>query len=65
MILNRSVYFKVGSGPVFLIMIDHYEELFQVPADILDIIYTQLLDEDPDQLNNICEYHKTTMRLNN
>ena len=42
-------------------MIDHYEELFRVPAEVLDIVYSQLLDEAPEQLYNICEYHKTTM----
>lgn len=36
-------------------MIDHYEEIFKVPAELMDAVYSQMLDECPDQLYRICE----------
>ncbi|KAH8292602.1 hypothetical protein KR054_005178 [Drosophila jambulina] len=31
-------------------MIDHYEEMFKVPAELLDVLYAQMLDVCPDKL---------------
>lgn len=36
-------------------MIDHYEELFKVPAELVDEIYTNMMDSHPQQLNYLCE----------
>lgn len=36
---------------VVRIMIDHYEELFQVPADVMDDVYTVMMDSYPQQLD--------------
>ncbi|XP_037882478.1 uncharacterized protein LOC119633180 isoform X1 [Glossina fuscipes] len=41
---------------VVRIMIDHYEEIFKVPAELMDAVYSQMLDECPDQLYRICEF---------
>lgn len=32
-------------------MIDHYEELFAVPADVMDDVYTVMMDTYPQQLD--------------
>lgn len=32
-------------------MIDHYEELFQVPPDVMDDVYTVMMDSHPQQLD--------------
>lgn len=32
-------------------MIDHYEELFAVPADVMDDVYTVMMDSYPQQLD--------------
>ncbi|XP_020809881.1 uncharacterized protein LOC110185413 isoform X2 [Drosophila serrata] len=34
-------------------MIDHYEEMFKVPAELLDVLYAQMLDVCPDKLNEL------------
>lgn len=34
-------------------MIDHYEELFSVPADVMDDVYTVMMDANPEQLDYI------------
>ncbi|KAH8252394.1 hypothetical protein KR038_004773 [Drosophila bunnanda] len=31
-------------------MIDHYEEMFKIPAELLDVLYAQMLDVCPDKL---------------
>lgn len=36
-------------------MIDHCEELFAVPVDVLDDVYAQLMDADPRQVDELCE----------
>lgn len=36
-------------------MIDHCEELFAVPVDVLDDVYAQLMDADPRQLDELCD----------
>lgn len=36
-------------------MIDHYEELFTVPADVMNDVYTTMMDAHPQQLDYICE----------
>lgn len=34
-------------------MIDHYEELFAVPPDVMDDVYTVMMDSNPEQLDFI------------
>lgn len=34
-------------------MIDHYEEIFAVPADVMDDVYTVMMDTYPQQLDYI------------
>lgn len=34
-------------------MIDHYEELFTVPSDVMDDVYTVMMDSNPEQLDHI------------
>lgn len=34
-------------------MIDHHEELFSVPADVMDDMYTVMMDSNPEQLDYI------------
>lgn len=34
-------------------MIDHYEDLFCVPADVMDDVYTVMMDSNPEQLDHI------------
>lgn len=34
-------------------MIDHYEELFSVPPDVMDDVYTVMMDSHPEQLDYI------------
>ena len=36
-------------------MIDHYEELFCVPVDVMDDIFTVMMDTYPQQLDYLCE----------
>lgn len=36
-------------------MIDHCEELFAVPVDVLDDVYAQLMDADSRQLDELCD----------
>ncbi|XP_055922063.1 uncharacterized protein LOC129953192 isoform X2 [Eupeodes corollae] len=36
-------------------MIDHYEELFRVQAELMDEIYANMIDTFPEQLNYLCE----------
>lgn len=36
-------------------MIDHYEELFRIPAELMDEIYTNMMDTYPEQLDYLCE----------
>lgn len=36
-------------------MIDHYEELFIVPADVMNDVYTAMMDSNPQQLDYICD----------
>ncbi|XP_051862273.1 uncharacterized protein LOC117573151 isoform X2 [Drosophila albomicans] len=36
---------------VIRIMIDHYEEIFKVPRELLDVLYTNMLDTCPDNLH--------------
>ncbi|XP_023168928.1 rho GTPase-activating protein 6 [Drosophila hydei] len=38
---------------VIRIMIDHYEEIFKVPVDLLDLLYTHMLDTCPEQLHTL------------
>lgn len=33
-------------------MIDHYEELFAVPADVMDDVYTVMMETHSEQLSN-------------
>ncbi|XP_037942338.1 rho GTPase-activating protein 6-like [Teleopsis dalmanni] len=40
---------------VVRIMIDHFEELFRVSAEILDTVYANILDECPEKLFELCE----------
>ncbi|XP_050339811.1 uncharacterized protein LOC126766094 isoform X1 [Bactrocera neohumeralis] len=40
---------------VVRIMIDHYEEIFKVPAELIDIVYSHMLDACPEKLYSICE----------
>lgn len=32
-------------------MIDHYEEIFKVPGEVIDLLYTYMLDTCPDKLH--------------
>lgn len=34
-------------------MIDHYEELFAVPPEVMDDVYTVMMDSHPEQLDYI------------
>ncbi|EDW83572.2 uncharacterized protein Dwil_GK13677 [Drosophila willistoni] len=34
-------------------MIDHYEEIFKVPSDILDLVYSHMLDTCPEKLYDL------------
>ncbi|KAH8256341.1 hypothetical protein KR032_001294 [Drosophila birchii] len=34
-------------------MIDHYEEMFKIPAELLDGLYAQMFDVCPDKLNEL------------
>lgn len=36
-------------------MIDHCDDLFAVPVDVLDDVYAQLMDADPRQLDELCD----------
>ncbi|KAM8702758.1 hypothetical protein ACLKA7_005123 [Drosophila subpalustris] len=36
---------------VIRIMIDHHEELFKVPGEMIDVLYSHMLDTCPDKLN--------------
>lgn len=45
-------------------MIDHYEELFSVPADVMDDVYTVMMDANPEQLDYIFD-RKDSFDVNN
>lgn len=45
-------------------MIDHYEELFAVPADVMDDVYTVMMDANPEQLDYIFD-RKDSFEVNN
>lgn len=45
-------------------MIDHYEELFSVPADVMDDVYTVMMDANPEQLDFIFD-RKDSFDVNN
>lgn len=45
-------------------MIDHYEELFAVPSDVMDDMYTVMMDSHPEQLDYIFD-RKDCYDLNN
>ncbi|XP_069968803.1 uncharacterized protein RhoGAP102A isoform X3 [Bactrocera oleae] len=47
---------------VVRIMIDHYEEIFKVPADLIDIVYSHMLDVCPEKLYSICEHRIQNLR---
>lgn len=32
-------------------MIDHYEELFKVPVEMIDVLYSHMLDNCPEKLH--------------
>lgn len=34
-------------------IIDHYDDLFSVPADVMDDVYTVMMDSNPEQLDHI------------
>jgi hypothetical protein len=36
-------------------MIDHYEELFNIAAELIDEIYTNMMDTYPQQLDYLCD----------
>ncbi|ALC48091.1 maker369 [Drosophila busckii] len=38
---------------VIRIMIDHFEDVFKVPGDVIDILYSHMLDTCPDKLNDV------------
>lgn len=42
---------KYLNPSLFRIMIDHYEEIFKVPCEIIDLLYTHMLDSCPEKLN--------------
>lgn len=43
-------------------MIDHYEEIFKVPAELIDIVYSHMLDVCPENLYSICEQRVQSIR---
>ncbi|XP_055320949.1 uncharacterized protein LOC129577599 isoform X2 [Sitodiplosis mosellana] len=45
-------------------MIDHYEELFTVPPDVMDDVYTVMMDSHPEQLDYIFD-RKDSYEANN
>ncbi|GAB0092098.1 hypothetical protein DMENIID0001_070630 [Sergentomyia squamirostris] len=47
---------------VIRIMIDHQQELFRIPASLLDEIYAEMIDSNGQALDRLCEQHtsKTT-----
>ena len=36
-------------------MIDHYEELFSISAEVMDDVYTVMMDTYPQHLDSLCE----------
>lgn len=36
-------------------MIDHYDELFTIPPDVMNDVYTTMMDTHPQQLDYICD----------
>lgn len=42
-------------------MIDHYEEIFIVPADVMNDVYTAMMDSHPQQLDYICDRKEYTI----
>lgn len=42
-------------------MIDHYEELFTLPADVINDVYTTMMDTYPQQLDYICDRKEYTI----
>ncbi|KAH8398912.1 hypothetical protein KR222_011201 [Zaprionus bogoriensis] len=38
---------------VIRIMIDHYEELFKVPSEMINVLYTYMLDTCPEKLHSL------------
>uniref|UniRef100_A0A0A1XK29 Rho GTPase-activating protein 6 n=1 Tax=Zeugodacus cucurbitae TaxID=28588 RepID=A0A0A1XK29_ZEUCU len=47
---------------IIRIMIDHYEEIFKVPAELIDIVYSHMLDVCPENLYSICEQRIQSVR---
>lgn len=45
-------------------MIDHYEELFAVPPDVMDDVYTVMMDSNPEHLDRIFD-RKDGCEMNN
>ena len=40
---------------IYRTLIDHYEEMFTVQADLMDDVYTTMLDSFPQQLDFLLE----------
>lgn len=36
-------------------MIDHFDEMFNVPAEVMDDVYTTMMDLNPMHLDYLCE----------
>ncbi|XP_030379506.1 uncharacterized protein LOC115627815 [Scaptodrosophila lebanonensis] len=47
---NREHEYMSDAINVIRTMIDHYEEIFKVPGEIIDVVYSQMLDECPEKL---------------
>lgn len=45
-------------------MIDHYEDLFSVPSDVMDDVYTVMMDSNPEHLDRIFD-RKDGLEMNN
>lgn len=51
---EQEVYERLDVINVVRIMIDHYEEMYYIPAETIEEIYLNMIDSHPMQLNNLC-----------
>ncbi|CAD7001533.1 unnamed protein product [Ceratitis capitata] len=52
---------KIFNFP-FKVLINHYEEMFKVTVELIEIVYSYMLDTCPEKLYHICEQRSQSYR---